>query len=583
MAEPSLQLGNGNWAGKSGNLLGYHKVVGNFYADELTFTRASTGTIVNADGLIEQVPYNKFKYSEEIGSSGWQLFRGTITTNVTTAPDGTLTADKYTEDSQSGGHLFRQQSLTVVDGVTYTGSIYLKKGELTSITLQSNSSSRWVASAVFNLENGTITSGSGIITDAGNGWYRCSITGLAVQNTPDAGLEFVTSGGAGRDGQGLFAWGAQFESGELKTYYPTTTRLNVPRVDYLNNTNGSLLLEGQRTNLVTYSEAFDNAYWTKGGASVTSGFTSPDGTANAFKLVENSSNSIHRVGRATFSAGVNRTLSFFAKKGERNYVSLFENNVGSPTVKGVIFDLENGTFYNNNASFYYNVKIENYGNGWYRCSAYFQNGGLSVPSIGVSADGLTNSYQGDGTSGIYIYGAQLEEGSYPTSYIPTSGTTVTRLGENSSSSVLPNIVDDFTFFVDFVRYGQYANSGVYNFAVKNSTDTDRISIYKSSSVSNLNVAYKIGGVTTVTNIGASVGDFVHHKIAFVCNGTTVKVFKDGSLVDTKTGFLNSDLLTDIHLRTESISTTNEYGSKFRSTQFYLSALTDTELATLTTL
>ena len=58
MAEPSFNLGDGNWAGKSGNLLGYHKVDNNFYADELTFSRASSGTIVNADGLIEQVPYN---------------------------------------------------------------------------------------------------------------------------------------------------------------------------------------------------------------------------------------------------------------------------------------------------------------------------------------------------------------------------------------------------------------------------------------------------------------------------------------------------------------------------------------------
>ena len=63
MAEPSLQLGNGNWAGKSSNLLAYHKVVDNFYADELTFSRASSGTIVNADGLIEQVPYNLIEQS----------------------------------------------------------------------------------------------------------------------------------------------------------------------------------------------------------------------------------------------------------------------------------------------------------------------------------------------------------------------------------------------------------------------------------------------------------------------------------------------------------------------------------------
>ena len=375
MAEPSFNLGDGNWAGKSGNLLGYHKISDKFYADDLTFTRASTGTIVNAEGLIESV-----------------------------------------------------------------------------------------------------------------------VSGM-------------------------------------------------PRVDYLNNANGSLLLEPQRTNFCTLSNDFYN--WGGGSSYITSNYaTSPDGTLNASRCLFTNSGQIISI--ATAATG---TLA------------------GSVYIKGI--DGETIQLSAGGAEDLITLTGE-----WQR---------LVVIKTNINGQININSYGGATARDFIIYGAQLEEGSYATSYIPTSGTTVTRLGENSSSSVLPNIVADFTFFVDFVRYGQYANSGVYNFAVKNSTDTDRISIYKSSSVGSLNVAYKIGGVTTVANIGASVGDFVHHKIAFVCNGTTVKVFKDGSLVDTKTGFLNSDLLTDIHLRTESISTTNQYGSKFRSIQFYLSALTDTELATLTTL
>ena len=551
MAEPSLQLGNGNWAGKSGNLLAYHKANNNFYADELTFTRASTGTIVNADGLIEQVPYNLIRQSNQ--------FDTTWTNSNTTETSGQSGYDGSNDAwllDKSASNAYLQNSY-VFNGSPYTFSTYLKSG-----------SKEWGMlfmggrTAFFNLSNGTKGFQNGTsssIEPIGNGWYRCSLVfnyngSSSVRIYPADGDNDVT----GTSGS-IYIQDAQLNSGSTaKTYYPTTTRLNVPRVDYLNNTNGSLLLESQRTNLNTYSEDIPQNYVTTEMSDTFEYSTSPNGLQTSTRLQLSNVGSSRYVQTLTgiVSNGTTYTFSCYYKGtlGETAYIYALPVGGTPITPKAITFTGE-----------------------WQRENLTFTAGASSNYIY------IVDSRQGGDASDFQVWGAQVEEGSYATSYIPTSGTTVTRLGENSSSSVLPNIVDDFTFFVDFVRYGQYANSGVYNFAVKNSTDTDRISIYKSSSVSNLNVAYKIGGVTTVTNIGASVGDFVHHKIAFVCNGTTVKVFKDGSLVDTKTGFLNSDLLTDIHLRTESISTTNEYGSKFRSTQFYLSALTDTELATLTTI
>ena len=551
MAEPSLQLGNGNWAGKSGNLLAYHKANNNFYADELTFTRASTGTIVNSDGLIEQVPYNLIRQSNQ--------FDTTWTNSNTTETSGQSGYDGSNDAwllDKSASNAYLQNSY-VFNGSPYTFSTYLKSG-----------SKEWGMlfmggrTAFFNLSNGTKGFQNGTsssIEPIGNGWYRCSLVfnyngSSSVRIYPADGDNDVT----GTSGS-IYIQDAQLNSGSTaKTYYPTTTRLNVPRVDYLNNTNGSLLLESQRTNLNTYSEDIPQNYVTTEMSDTFEYSTSPNGLQTSTRLQLSNVGSSRYVQTLTgiVSNGTTYTFSCYYKGtlGETAYIYALPVGGTPITPKAITFTGE-----------------------WQRENLTFTAGASSNYIY------IVDSRQGGDASDFQVWGAQVEEGSYATSYIPTSGTTVTRLGENSSSSVLPNIVDDFTFFVDFVRYGQYANSGVYNFAVKNSTDTDRISIYKSSSVSNLNVAYKIGGVTTVTNIGASVGDFVHHKIAFVCNGTTVKVFKDGSLVDTKTGFLNSDLLTDIHLRTESISTTNEYGSKFRSTQFYLSALTDTELATLTTI
>lgn len=172
--------------------------------------------------LLESQRTNLIKYSEDFTDSSWDVFRGSVTANVIISPDGTQNASRYEEDSQTGSHLFRRQSLSITNGLSYTGSIFIKKGELTSVILTSNSSSRWVASAAFDVENGIVTSGTGVIKDYGNGWYRCSISGNAVQTTTVAGLEIYTSTGEGRDGDGLYMYGAMFEQGSNASSYIKT-------------------------------------------------------------------------------------------------------------------------------------------------------------------------------------------------------------------------------------------------------------------------------------------------------------------------------------------------------------------------
>ena len=93
-----------------------------------------------------------------------------------------------------------------------------------------------------------------------------------------------------------------------------------PRIDYTDSEDGVFLLEKAATNLITYSEDFSNAAWLKGGATVVSGFSSPSGEKNAYKLVENSSNSTHYIGMT--GQALNVSYSVFAKKGERNWILL---------------------------------------------------------------------------------------------------------------------------------------------------------------------------------------------------------------------------------------------------------------------
>ena len=183
-----------------------------------------------------------------------------------------------------------------------------------------------------------------------------------------------------------------------------------PRIDFKDNTKGALKLEPQRSNLVTYSEDFNDASWNKSDSSVTSGFLSLNGTLNADKLIPNTDNTANHYIRKTASI-INLTdysYSFFAKKGEYNFVSTYVSALGG----AYSWDLENGVVIAG-----INAFIENYGNGWYRCglNATSSSTSLSCRIYANKYSDRNTSFQGDGTSGVYIYGAQLEQGSYATS------------------------------------------------------------------------------------------------------------------------------------------------------------------------
>ena len=369
------------------------------------------------------------------------------------------------------------------------------------------------------------------------------------------------------------------KEGLIETVGNNVPRLNYPLIDGVVSGCPSLLLEPSRTNNFSYSEDFSNVYWSKDGSSVTSGFISPDGTANAFKIVENSSNSVHRVGKGTFTANINRTLSFFAKKGERNYVSLFENNASSPTIKGVIFDLENGSFYNNNGGFYFNVQIENYGNGWYRCSAYFQNGSLSVPSIGISADGLTNSYQGDGTSGIYIWGAQLEESIYPTSYIPTSGNISTRSAETCNGAGDVNTFNDSEGVWFAERSALDDDLSLRAISISDGTTDNRVLIYYTTISNRFEYIIASGGVTQASGFYILPSILNLSKLSVKYKSNDFALWINGFEILTDVSGLTPLNLSELAFNVGN-GTLPFYGNT-KQIQYFDIALNDTDLETLT--
>lgn len=212
-----------------------------------------------------------------------------------------------------------------------------------------------------------------------------------------------------------------------------TAAINAPRFTYNPVTLApqGLLIEEQRTNLLTYSEQFDNVIWFKTRSTVTANaMTSPDGTLSGDKLVEDTSNNSHFLYQtAVVSNGAQYTSTIYAKAGERGYLSLFVQ--GTTAAANTFFNLLNGTVVSTSSNA--TSSITSAGNGWYRCSVTTTTNSISMVNYwGISADGVNASYTGNGTSGIYIWGAQLEAGAFATSYIPTTIAQVTRTADNAS-------------------------------------------------------------------------------------------------------------------------------------------------------
>ena len=183
-----------------------------------------------------------------------------------------------------------------------------------------------------------------------------------------------------------------------------------------------------------------------------------DGTQNADKLVENNiinSFSNRYSTSVSYTSGLKYTISIFAKSDGRDLMIRSYN--GSSDID-TIFDLSNGIILSGSTG-----EIKDYGNGWYRCSHTITaqstiNTAYSASFVLVNNSSI--SYQGDGTSGIYIWGANVEQQSYATSYIPTSGSTVTRNQDvctNGGSLASINSTEG-VLYAEIARVG---DSGIY--------------------------------------------------------------------------------------------------------------------------
>jgi hypothetical protein len=270
-----------------------------------------------------------------------------------------------------------------------------------------------------------------------------------------------------------------FTRGSTATYVGSdglikTAASGEARFDHDSDTGESLglLIEESRTNLFTHSQDFST--WIMNNQSVTANATTaPDSTITAYKLVESNASEFHRISISINLTG-SHTMTVFAKAAERDILTLIPASTsggGQP----VYFDLTNGTISASLGSAT-SASIQALPNGWYRCSVTDSMSGFGYPFLGVAQTSGTESYQGDGTSGIYIWGAQLEAGSFPTSYIPTSGSTVTRAADVVSLTN-SSIYDTDSFTILNEPFGSAGGSSTLSLVGAGATPIKRTAVY----------------------------------------------------------------------------------------------------------
>lgn len=486
----------------------------------LTYTSPSLKMTMGPSGTLRFGAHNLVLQSEALDTT-WLAYQCSVTANATQNYAGATTAEKLTENSSAGSHLV-YQTVTVAAG-NYRTYVDFKAAErsFAAITVVVTGGGRYCA--VFSLTDGSTTStNNGSATgvgngseNLGNGWFRCYVDILAGAGSftvqpaiASTGTPSFTSSEpvyTGDGVSGIYATRVQVCRTPSDSTYLATTSAARYALPYEWDSAGNLLgilVEEARTNLATYSNDFSNAAWKALNSTTVSAnaVASPSGETDADKIVTPSATNTFGVYRAVTSSTAVHTLSVYAKAAGKNYLYVGGNH-GSGYVYSY-FDLSNGTVAATGAG--HTSTIQSCGNGWYRCIVVTVSWSdiLRESYFGPTDSASSTSCTGNGTDGVYLWGAQLEAGSFPTSYIPTLGSTVTRAEDNltSATSTFPWSATAGSVIVSGTAAAASGTQVITQ--IDDGTESERIRIVRDSS-NNLRFIVTDGGVEQCNiNLGA---------------------------------------------------------------------------------
>jgi len=373
-----------------------------------------------------------------------------------------------------------------------------------------------------------------------------------------------------------------------------TAAINAPRFDYNPVTlapNG-LLIEEQRVNSLLYSDQFQQATWSKGSGSITADtILSPDGTTNADAFIENTAASaFHFVSQSITKAASNIAYagSFYLKNKGRQVSFSLQNAAGSSGVVGRV-NPATGTVTQNAIAFGTGftagtITMTDVGNGWYRVVlTATSDTSTSIVFQQVLHNGTTAVYTGDGVSGAFLWGAQLEAGAFATSYIPTVASTVTRAadiasmtGTNFSSWYNQSegtIVSNTAIYSTFAR-----NSAAYDI---NDTTSSNRTVYRTiTTISNDQAVIRSGGSVSASLSTIAAVNTSPRKAAVAYKAADFALSANGSAVVTSTSGAVPVSVTQMQIGF-AVGPGEWLNGHIRTLTYYPSRLSDAQLQALT--
>lgn len=367
------------------------------------------------------------------------------------------------------------------------------------------------------------------------------------------------------------------KDGFIESVAANVPRLDYPLIDGVVQDCPALLLEPATTQSLQNSENFSSGSWSKGNLTSTSDQAiSPDGSQTADKITPDSITGVIRISQIQTVSASDYTLSFFVKSNGRQFIQLLFSGVLNPTAYAN-FDLINGIVTGGDGN------IENFGNDWYRISlsASLNSGGdrvyLWVIDTATASRGAVST--GNGTDGYYVWGSQLEQGSYLTSYIPTSGSSVTRsadvCGDSGTSAEINS--EEGVLYIETSALANDLSERRFGISDGGSGNVVRVGY---TGISNRIIAVIYNGSNQAVMTYTSPDITANSKIAVKYKANDFALWVDGVKrssdplgVTFAAGTLNS---LDFNVGGD-----NHFYSKTKQISVFTEALSDTELESLT--